>query len=139
MERRCKARFPVELNVRYRTLGGAQVFGKGRTVNISSCGLLIASDQAVLRAGIRLQVTLEWPLLLHGMTPLQLIGAGQVVRSQPALFALRLERYQFRTRKREASEPRAALADSSQRGHFQIILDLQQQRRQRRTYVQQGD
>ena len=100
-ERRSKVRFPVRLNVRYRTVLEPQFFGTGQTLNMSSGGLLIASQQPLVRAGVRLQITIEWPLLLQGITPLQLRAACQVVRCQGELFAVRLERYQFRTRKRE--------------------------------------
>ena len=109
-DRRSKARFPVQLNVRYRTLAGPHVSGTGQTINMSSGGLLIASEHPLVREGTRLQVTLEWPLLLHGMTPLQLIAACQVVRCQDLTFAARLERYQFRTRKSAGAGQRYALA-----------------------------
>jgi|HubBroStandDraft_4_1064222.scaffolds.fasta_scaffold323538_2 hypothetical protein len=100
LERRSKNRYPVELNVRYCTLSiGPAPVGIGRTLNVSSGGLLIASEQQLVHAGSRLQVRLEWPLLLHGTTPLQLIAVCRVIRCQPAGFAVQLERYQFRTRK----------------------------------------
>jgi hypothetical protein len=100
LERRLKNRYPVEMNVRYRTLSrGPALVGIGRTLNVSSGGLLIASEQQMVHAGSRLQVRLEWPLLLHGMTPLQLIAVCRVIRCQPDRFAVLLERYQFRTRK----------------------------------------
>jgi hypothetical protein len=101
MERRSKSRFPLRLSVRYRTLSsGPALIGAGWTVNMSSCGLLIATDQAKIRTGLRLQVTLDWPFLLHGSTPLQLIVSCRVTRSHGDVFAARLEQYQFRTKKR---------------------------------------
>src|SRR5258708_32364057 len=46
LERRSKIRYPVTLNVRYRTMGRSQrISGMGRTLNMSSGGLLIASPQ----------------------------------------------------------------------------------------------
>ena len=100
-ERRSKARFPVRLSVRYRTVSnGPGLVGVGRTVNMSSCGLLIASDHTMIRAGVRLQLTVDWPLLLHGTTPLQLIVSCRVTRCQPAAFAVKVEHYQFRTTKK---------------------------------------
>ena len=100
LERRSKARYPMELNVRYRILtNGRALPGIGRTLNVSSCGLLIASDQQIVHDGSRLQLSLEWPLLLDGTTPLQLIAECRVIRCQPERFAVRLERYQFHTRK----------------------------------------
>ncbi len=74
--------------------------GVGRTVNMSSCGLLIASDEAIVHTGARLQMTVDWPFLLHGSTPLQLIVSCRVTRCLPEEFAVRLDQYQFKTRKR---------------------------------------
>jgi hypothetical protein len=100
LERRYKSRYPLELNVRYRILAGETVrTGIGRTLNVSSGGLLIASEQQIVHDGSRLQVSLEWPLMLDETTPLQLIAVCRVIRCQPSGFAVRLERYQFRTRK----------------------------------------
>ena len=65
---------------------------------MSSCGLLIASDEAKFRTGARLQLTVDWPFLLHGITPLQLIVSCRVTRCQQEEFAVKLEQYQFKTR-----------------------------------------
>jgi hypothetical protein len=102
LERRSKARFPLRLTVRYRTLsGGPTQVGAGRTVNMSSCGLLIATEEAIVRAGSRLQLTVDWPFLLHGLTPLQLIVSCRVTRCLGEEFAVKLDQYQFKTKKRE--------------------------------------
>jgi hypothetical protein len=99
-ERRSKNRYPVKLNVRYRTIAsGSALVGIGRTLNVSSGGFLIASEQEFVHQGSRLRVHLDWPTRLHGTTPLQLIAVCQVVRSQKSEFAVRMERYQFRTRR----------------------------------------
>ncbi|MBV9770241.1 MAG: PilZ domain-containing protein [Bryobacterales bacterium] len=100
VERRSKARFAVQLGVRYRTLATAPALaGVGQTVNISSRGLLIACDSG-LYPGASLELTVDWPLLLHGTTALQLIVYCHVTRCQSNEFAVKLERYQFRTKKR---------------------------------------
>jgi hypothetical protein len=100
-ERRSKARFPLRLTVRYRILsGGPALVGVGRTVNMSSCGLLIASEEAMVPAGARLQLTVDWPFLLHGITPLQLIVSCRVMRCRKEEFAVKLDQYQFKTKKR---------------------------------------
>jgi hypothetical protein len=101
LERRSKARFPLRLGVRYRALSGnPTVIGVGRTINMSSCGLLIAADQPEVRTGARLQLTLEWPFLLHGITPLQLMVSCCVTRCRSDEFAVKMEQYLFRTKKR---------------------------------------
>jgi hypothetical protein len=101
LERRLKARFPLNLGVRYRVLSGnPTVIGIGRTINMSSRGLLIASEEPGIPAGTQLQLTLDWPFLLHGVTPLQLIVSCRVTRCQSEEFAVRLDQYLFRTKKR---------------------------------------
>jgi len=100
-ERRSKARYPLRLGVRYRTLSSGPAFvGVGRTVNMSSCGLLIATEEAKFPAGARLQLAVEWPFLLHGTTPLQLVVSCRVTRCDPEEFAVKLDQYLFRTTKR---------------------------------------
>ncbi len=75
--------------------------GAGRTVNMSSCGLLIASEEEVLvSAGSRLQLVVDWPFLLHGITPLQLVVSCRVTRCLQEEFAVKLDQYQFKTKKR---------------------------------------
>jgi hypothetical protein len=102
IERRFKARYPLELNVRYHTFGKSTVIsGEGRTVNVSSSGVLVASSDK-MSEGMRLKLTIEWPSLLNGTTPLQLVTFGRVVRSDASSFAVALEHYQFRTMKRRA-------------------------------------
>jgi hypothetical protein len=97
MERRSKARYPVKLTVRYRTVGRNQQFnGVGQTLNMSSGGLLVSGEQEV-RAGQRLEVNVEWPLMLNGTVPLQLVAHGKVVRCGDSLFAVSFAQYQFRT------------------------------------------
>jgi len=97
IERRTKARYPVKLTVRYRTVGRAQhVTGVGHTVNMSSGGLLVYAEHEVI-AGARLEVNVEWPLLLDGAVPLQLVAHGKVVRCGGSMFAISFAQYQFRT------------------------------------------
>jgi hypothetical protein len=99
LDRRTKSRFPLRLSVKYRTISDGPSFaGEGQTVNISSCGLLVASDEARFRTGVRLRLTVDWPFLLHGIIPLQLVVSCRVTRCQPQEFAVRLDRYQFKTR-----------------------------------------
>jgi PilZ domain-containing protein len=99
-ERRVKARYPVELNVRYQILGPSDaVAGVGQTVNMSSSGMLLACASNVPE-GSRIKLFVEWPSLLNGTTPLQLITVGTVVRSMPVGMSVVFESYQFRTMSR---------------------------------------
>ena len=68
-------------------------------VNISSVGVLVAYPHEI-RAGTDLELSIEWPSLLDGRVPLQLVTVGKVVRSETSSFAVALGGYQFRTTKR---------------------------------------
>src|SRR5271154_1167732 len=100
LERRSKIRYPVSLNVKYRTVGRSnRISGIGRTLNMSSGGLLIAADQRT-EVGAKVELNVEWPSMLDGMVPLQLVAVGRVVRCLEAGFALSFTQYQFRTMSR---------------------------------------
>jgi PilZ domain-containing protein len=108
-ERRNKSRFPVELTVHYQTLElGPSISGAGRTVNVSSGGVLMTAEQGI-HEGARIKITMEWPSLLNGITPLQLVTTGKVVRSQDLNVGVEFDWYQFRTMRRN-SEQLPALA-----------------------------
>jgi hypothetical protein len=97
IERRSKARYPVKLTVRYRTIGRSNsVNGVGQTLNMSSGGLLVSAEHE-MSTGLRLEVNVEWPLLLNGTVPLQLVAHGKVVRGEGSEFAVCFAQYQFRT------------------------------------------
>jgi len=101
LERRSKIRYPVSLNVKYRTVGRSnRVSGVGRTMNMSSGGLLIAADQHT-QLGSRIELNIEWPSMLDGQIPLQLVAVGKVVRCMESGFALSFTQYQFRTMSRK--------------------------------------
>jgi len=99
-ERRIKSRYPLELNVRYQTMGAAgPITGVGQTVNMSSSGMFLACASNIPE-GTRLKTFVEWPSLLNGTTPLQLITVGTVVRCTPIGVCIFFESYQFRTMSR---------------------------------------
>ena len=70
--------------------------GIGHTLNMSSGGLLVSAQHEV-SAGSKLEVNVEWPLLLDGAVPLQLVAHGKVVRCGGSMFAISFVQYQFRT------------------------------------------
>jgi predicted DNA-binding protein (UPF0251 family) len=112
-ERRANTRFPLGLLLTYRAKG---ISGAGTTVNISRCGVLFTA-QAELAEGMRLELCLEWPVLLAGSTALQLRMWGSVVRSSGQQTAVKVSRHQFRTTKLGRSlEPWS--------GEFRVSLPL---------------
>lgn len=94
-ERRAAVRFAIEQEVRYKLLSRA-VTGSGKSVNISSRGLLFVADQE-LAHGERLEVSIDWPAQLDNRCALKLVTTGRVVRTQQGLTAMSIERYEFRT------------------------------------------
>jgi hypothetical protein len=62
-ERRRRIRFPIGLGARYTVVGRQAIEGTGRTVNISSYGVLITSAQEV-PPGTSISVVMEWPILI---------------------------------------------------------------------------
>jgi hypothetical protein len=87
----------MELLVRYRTLDRrSPLTGQGRLINMSSGGVLVATQQEI-SAGKGVELCIQWPFLLDGRVPLQLVAAGKVVRSDTSCFALLLKGHQFRT------------------------------------------
>ena len=102
-ERRCHVRFPLQLRCRYESLGRGQLLaGEGWVKNMSVGGVLI-SGKSEMTLGTRIQLAIDWPCLLHGRTPLQIVSAGRLVRCEISGFAVAVARYQFRTRKKPGS------------------------------------
>ncbi len=98
-ERRQRYRYPLDLGVRFRCPAGEScVSGHGLAVNLSSGGVLVASRHQ-MNVGARVEMSIEWPLLLDGKTPLQLLAVGWVLRRGDFHFAATFDRYEFRTLK----------------------------------------
>lgn len=98
-ERRAGTRFPLTLEVRYvlSSRRAPAQMGLGRTIDLSSCGLSFTADRP-LQTGQKLDISIDWPVLLDGRVQLQLIISGVVVRSSGNTTALQIQRHEFRTR-----------------------------------------
>ena len=105
-DRRTSDRFPIQREVRYRLLKGRTVLGSGggMTVNMSSVGVLFAS-QGPLSIGNRLELSVSWPAKLNNQCLWKLVARGRVVRTEGLKAALEIEQYEFRT---GARRPRAS-------------------------------
>lgn len=97
-ERRASDRFPIEREVRYKVLSkrSGDETGTGRTVNMSSTGVLFSAGHLLL-PGRRLELFISWPAQLNNKTPLQLVARGRVARCEGGLAALEIQQYEFRT------------------------------------------
>lgn len=96
-ERRSAVRFPIEQDVRYKVLGKNSLrIGTGRTVNISSIGILFTTEH-FLNPGERIELSMNWPAQLDNKCPLKLVTSGRVVRAGDGTAAIAIDRYEFRT------------------------------------------
>jgi len=100
-DRRTKRRFDIEQEVRYKMLYGQRIAetGTGKTVNISSGGVWF-STETMLTAGMPVELSMNWPVLLNDSCPMKLMIYGCVIRSSDKGAAVAIERYEFRTQGR---------------------------------------
>jgi hypothetical protein len=79
-DRRHSDRFPIEREVRFRVLNkrGGEETGDGKTLNISSSGVLFTSEHMLL-PGRRLELSISWPVQLNNQVALKLVARGRVV------------------------------------------------------------
>jgi len=98
-ERRGNSRFPVQEQIRYKILHSKTLehSGGGTTLNISSGGILFTTDDH-LPMGRMVELSVNWPARLGGYCPLKFVVVGRVVRSGEGKAAVRIQKYEFRTR-----------------------------------------
>jgi hypothetical protein len=96
-DRRQSSRFPIEREARYKTLNHhSEVFaGIGKTLNISSSGVLFTSDHE-LPLGTAIEVSISWPAKLNEKCLLDLVTRGRVARYSEGQVAVQIEQYKFR-------------------------------------------
>jgi PilZ domain len=110
-DRRHSDRFPIEREVRYRVLSkrSGEDVGDGRTINISSSGVLFTSEH-ILLPGRRLELSISWPAQLNNKVALKLVAKGRVVRFEQGRAAIEIQQYEFRTQSAPVSDgPRLAV------------------------------
>ena len=97
-ERRGTSRFPLREEVKYKLLHGKVVtMGSGKTLNIGSGGVLFTTEHR-LPMGRMVEISVNWPARLDGTCALKFVATGRVIRSEEDRAAVRIERYEFRTR-----------------------------------------
>ena len=97
-ERRASTRFPLSMDVGYALMGrGQRKTGSGQTIDLSSSGLSFTADRPLL-TGQKLEVAIDWPVLLNGGVQLQLVTSGVVVRTSGTTTVLKVQRHEFKTR-----------------------------------------
>ena len=110
-DRRRSDRFAIEREIRYRALNkrGGEEAGEGKTVNMSSSGVLFTSGQ-ILRPGRRIELAINWPAQLNNKCALKLVARGRIVRFDNGLAAMEIQQYEFRTQSAPGAASAAGLA-----------------------------
>lgn len=110
-DRRRSDRFAIEREIRYRALNkrGGEEAGEGKTVNMSSSGVLFTSPQ-ILRPGRRIELAISWPAQLNNKCALKLVARGRIVRFDNGLAAMEIQQYEFRTQSAPSAATVAGLA-----------------------------
>jgi len=112
-DRRMKRRFAIHRELRYKLLEGGMIvaYGTGETLDISSEGVAFTAEQ-FLKVGAFIELSISWPALLEGITPMRLVVYGRVLHSARGSAACSVDKYEFRTRAR-VIEPRPAAEKDS--------------------------
>jgi hypothetical protein len=97
-DRRHSDRFPIEREVKYRVLNkrSNEETGDGKTINISSSGVLFTVEHMLL-PGRRMELAISWPAQLNNKCALKLVARGRVVRFEGGRAAIEIQQYEFRT------------------------------------------
>jgi PilZ domain len=97
-QRRTADRFPMDREIRYRVLErkSAEPFRLGKTLNMSSNGVLFTTDR-FLNPGRYLELSISWPAQLDSKVALKLMARGRVVRADRNAAAVQIHQYEFRT------------------------------------------
>jgi hypothetical protein len=97
-DRRADRRYEISLELRWKLIRRKQIIdtGSGRTVNLSSSGILFESPRP-LPPGAHIELSIAWPALLQNVTPLQLIACGRIVRGDGYRIAMRMMQHEFKT------------------------------------------
>ena len=105
-DRRGADRFPIEREVRFKVLNrkNAEEVGSGKTINMSSNGVLFTTDQYLI-PGRRLEIAISWPAQLNSKVALKLVARGRVVRCDEGRAAIEIHQYEFRTQSTPGPQP----------------------------------
>jgi hypothetical protein len=98
--RRRTHRFSMRLAAKFRRIEPRSSLDRiivGESLNISSKGLLFTASEA-FTAGEVVEAFIDWPMLLDSRIRLTLVIEGVILRTGKDRMAMRIERYEFKTR-----------------------------------------
>jgi hypothetical protein len=98
-DRRSDRRYPIDAELVYQLVrhGQAVETGHGRTLNVSSSGILFEAACALPR-GAPIELSIAWPARLGDVVALKLCVTGRTVRCQNNCTAVLIQRHIFRTK-----------------------------------------
>ena len=107
-DRRRDRRYGLHLEVRWKLIRRRRILetGTGQTIDLSSGGLLFDAGRH-LPEGLNMELSINWPVLLRDVAPLQLVISGKIVRTSGQRIAVRAAQHEFRT-VGAGSDPRKA-------------------------------
>lgn len=115
-DQRARSRYPISLDLEYKLIRGNRIqqMGVGKTLNISSGGLLFATNDPLPARGV-VEVAMRWPYLLQGACGLKLVMRGRIVRSGGNSIgtAICAHFHEFRTAALRPKEPSSKLQQAS--------------------------
>jgi hypothetical protein len=99
IERRSRRRYCLNFGLRYTLSENGEVVetGSGQLVDMSSSGLRFVAARPLV-CGVRVDVSIDWPVLLDESIRLQLALKGVIVRVCGAETAVKIYRHGFKTR-----------------------------------------
>ncbi len=114
VDRRLNRRYDLRLDLRWKLVRRKKVVdqGTGATHDLSSGGVSFEAGRP-LSHGLTAELSISWPALLDGVSPLQLVISGRVVRSDGGRIAIRIARHEFRILSLKTNVAKAAAAASA--------------------------
>lgn len=96
-DRRAAWRYPLQLELHYRLRKKDRLVGEGsgKTVNISSKGILLALSGQTCPRGAVAELSIHWPVERQPSIRQWLKVVGEVLRSDPQGVAVRIARHDF--------------------------------------------
>ena len=97
-DRRKGRRYSIQMELRWRLIRRRKLLssGGGCTIDLSSAGIMFDAGRP-LPAGLDVELSIAWPVLLNDKSPMQLSVSGRIVRSSRNIVAMRMVQHEFRT------------------------------------------
>jgi hypothetical protein len=98
--------YPIILELQYTTRDRPHRVGMGWTSLMSSLDVVFSTDRPMDK-GTKLEISISWPVLLHGQVPLKVVVGAEVADCVDNSVTARIVKYQFRTRRIPAAKTTA--------------------------------